>query len=583
LGTGKTKIFYLIAYQDSIMALTSTEDGSHLSPSHIAHHHGTHAPAERLAPSTEPSGSNDEPNATVPFGRPVEPSNNVNSGFSIPQENPAHSYDPNQTSRRRSIVSMLGFQPEIHWHPPAKMISALLVGLLSSAALHCYYSSLDGTLVGGSEEQQRALRIGTALAWFAQTSLVFSIQISFVQWLWRELKSHIISFEGIDAAFAATTDPTAFVRPEIWSKVKVASTLALVSWLIPIASLIAPATLNVEAVIANTTKLMNISTLDIAQADSYERFAYAVDATPAPFQKFLSPRTIVTRLAVATATTGNILDLREPATNASYQQSFFGPYMDCKDSSTGVQKQIDGMRDEFNKSLDPTLELVSLDYFAAIPALSGLGNDTGSHEQIEAADIEDIDFALHASNQLWLYFPTFNSSESINSTHLAHYLTCRLHNASYTTHFEWTNGQQKLELLNLTVLEPILYPTNASNSTQSEATMAYSAFAWALSNQLTGTIAFYKDTNDTHDVTEETFASHEYSLIQTGIAQTVLLGTSDLDSHFAQNHYFSYDGSKYSDQRKQDMAYAGHRPLDILIPELSTNITLSLITDSLLA
>ena len=110
------------------------------------------------------------------------------------------------------------------------MVSSLVIGNSCAAALHAYYSLLDGSQVGGLSEQQNASRLGTAMALLAQVCLVFSMQKAAVQWLWKELKANVVTFRGIDAAFTSTNDPAAFLSLEMWKKVKVGSTIALLSW-----------------------------------------------------------------------------------------------------------------------------------------------------------------------------------------------------------------------------------------------------------------------------------------------------------------------------------------------------------------
>ncbi len=353
--------------------------------------------------------------------------------------------------------------------------------------------------------------------------------------------------------------------------------------LIPISTLFTPTTLNVHTAMLTTTQSMDIPSLSIAQAGAYERFTYAVKGTSPHSQKFLGPRTVIQRLALAAATTGEMLALSMPAPNATYEQTFFGPCVQCTDSSSQVRVEMDQMIGRSERELDPSVKLVSLDYFAKIPALSNLENN--GQDDIQVANLTDIDGALHASNQLWAFFSS--SSSSVNFSHPLerHYLTCELYNASYTTRFTWVNGRQDLQILNKTLLYPVAYPIDPSTSEESEEAMAYSSVVWALSNQLTGSTAFYQDLNTSNDATQQAVASRIYSTIDTQMAQTVLLGSSDLNSHFIHNHLLGddIDKSTFSDQRLQDMAYAGNRPLKVLIPELSSNITLSLLTDPLLA
>lgn len=113
--------------------------------------------------------------------------------------------------------------------------------------------------------------------------------------------------------------------------------------------------------------------------------------------------------------------------------------------------------------------------------------------------------------------------------------------------------------------------------------MAYTAFMWTLSDQLTGSIGFYKNIS-ANPVSD----SNAFSQITSNIQQTALLGSSDLQSFFDFNHnlFPSKPGTssgKVSDQRTEDIAFARNRTLDVLIEELSANITLSLLSSDLLS
>ena len=415
------------------------------------------------------------------------------------------------------------------------------------------------------------------------TSFVSSIQISFNQVLWRELKGHVISFKGIDAAFAATGSPLSFINGEMLTKVRVASALAFVSWLILISSLIAPATLNVQPELRNNTQSMNIPTLHISDASNYQRFSYAVNGTHAGLQKYLGPRTVIQRLSIAASTTGEILSLSPPAANATYQQTFFGPYIQCSESTEEVSREIDRMIDRAKRELDPSIELVAMSYFAAVPALSNLRNT--SYAEVQVANLTEADGALYASNQAWMSIPQFEPSRDFSTVREPRHITCELYNASYKTTFAWLNGQG-LRVVDRTLLHPVAYPANATTQPDSEVAEAYSSVFLALSQQITGSMGFYRDRNGTNDATQGALAGQVYSDLSTDIAQTVLVGAADLDSHFKTNHMLGKaadDPSTFSDQRLLDMSYARNRSLGTLISELSSNITLSLITDPLLA
>jgi len=411
-------------------------------------------------------------------------------------------------------------QPVIYKRTPMVMIFGLLIGISCSVGHNFWYVWLDGRLVGNSHKQQQALRAGTTLAVCAQVSLVFSIQKAYKQWLWRELKSHIVTFRGIDAACAASIDPSSFANIEMWRKAKRASMLALISWLIPISTFITPATLNVREVMLETIRSIKVPTLNIAQAGQYASYAFAVADSQSTSEKFLGPRTIISRWTVATASTDEIPNLPQPATNATYTQTYYAPYVHCDNSTTEVIQQINGMIDRFQQVQDHSVKLKLIDYYAAIPDLSNLANNSGPVQVVNLT--ED---AAYASNQLWIYYSSYKASLNFPVAVDKHYLTCQLFNATLKVRFTWENGRQDLQVLDRVLLNPVAYPANASTSPESELSMSYSSLMWALSTQLMGSISFYQDLNATKDVTPETSASRVYSKITTNIAQTVLAST----------------------------------------------------------
>lgn len=338
---------------------------------------------------------------------------------------------------------------------------------------------------------------------------------------------------------------------------------------------------------------MKVPKLNIDDPSSLQRFSYTLNDTITSLQKFLGPRTIVRRFATATATTGEILLLPPPATNATYNQTLYAPYVQCSNSSVDERQILDGMIARFNTTLtSSSTKLVTLDYFAAIPALSNL-QDT--KQPIQIANLTDVDGALYASNQLLIRLLDYTPSLNFSSSSERRYLTCQLFNTSYTAHFSWNNGLQNVNVSSVSILNPVPYPNVESDpSPLSQVSTSYSAVMLALAEQLTGSVAFYQSSTSSINRT--------YSSIRSQIAQTVLLGSSDFNNHFKQNHMLgqnygdtyleSTDSnsisdtdplSGFSDQRLQDIAHARNRSLHMLISELSKNVTLSLLADSLLA
>lgn len=423
-------------------------------------------------------------------------------------------------AHRPSNASTLFPPPGIYRRTQVLMLLSLLIGICCFILLHIWYTLLNGKRVGDVFKQQQALRVGNVLAVCASASYIFAIQKSYEQVVWRELKTHNVSFQGLDKACTTSKDLTSFFNKEIWRTTRRSNVLAFLCYLIPIAALFAPATLNTRTEMQDTLRSMKVPMLDIAQAVQYASYAYAVTRTLLS-EKFLGPRTIITRWVVATASAGEVPNLPSPAANASYTQNFWAPYVHCDSSTPWVILQTDDMLDRFRESQAPSSELIQIDYFSAVPALGDFTNGT---ETVQVANLTDADDATSASNELWIYTSQYRASLDFSQPIQKVYLTCRLYNASYITRFTWVNGEQDLQVLNITKHKPVVYPANASTLPESEASMAYSALMWALSTQVTGSIAFYKDLNATGNTTQVTYANRIYGEIATNVANTVLIG-----------------------------------------------------------
>lgn len=307
------------------------------------------------------------------------------------------------------------------------------------------------------------------------------------------------------------------------------------------------------------------------------RFTYSV---PADFRKsnsttsqiFLGPRTIVSRLSVATATLGEILPISPPFANSSYQVQFYGPTVTCGDANSSIAATIDNLVQEQMAALqNGALEMVNF-YFAFVPEIGGRAT--------EAILANRFQQPANASNQLWMTFQRY----VIDSTGLRvpqpRYLVCQLRNASYDLSLDFTEGSQNIILNSLEILNDVDYPTVDPTVPSDLVQHAYSAYMWAFTDQLIGSIGIYNDTS-----LRGSSGLTEFSEIRTQIEHTSLLGSSDLDYFFDQNHALFSNTSKStnSDQRMQDIQLARNQTLDVLIPELAFNTTLSFLTSDLLS
>jgi hypothetical protein len=330
--------------------------------------------------------------------------------------------------------------------------------------------------------------------------------------------------------------------------------------------------------------LLSISTNDTNQ---YPRFAYSapliagtVHGVNDTSKFFVGPRTILTRLSAATATSGRILPITPPFPNSSYTLQFFGPTVKCQDANSTEATIIDRLlKIKMSIETDNFTE-TAMAYFAFVPNEYILnGGDVTDIAVVE--DVSDIRMQRpsNASNQLWATYQRYVWDATGNINTEAHHTVCRLYNASYDIYFQFDAGSQMIEQKELKILNEISYPKDDPHIATNFAAHSYSAFMWVLTDQLVGSMGWWIN-NATN---------RKFSEIATPIEHNSLLGSVDLDPFFDYNNalYFQNSTSLYnehlSDQRLEDKALARNRTLAVLIEELSFNVTTSLMTNNLLS
>ena len=315
--------------------------------------------------------------------------------------------------------------------------------------------------------------------------------------------------------------------------------------------------------------------------ETFREFAYTVNATDPSIQKFLGPRTILTRLTVATAATGQILQLNAPYANATYEQEFYGPIVQCGDANATIATIIDATAAKRFEQLDSSVRMVSNDFIAFVPALS---ERNASAPDVPMADLTDNNGASRASNQIWIRVSQTDLEHPNRDVTVAdnyRYLVCEVRNATYNVNFTWSNGVQSIHSNSIRSMGAVPYPTTVTYSSADQVNTAYSAFMWALNTQIVGHLSFFQDVSSENDTATDVNAGRIYSEIASNIEQSSLLGSSSLDGFFVKNHLLGNpdDPTLFSTQRLYDKAFARNRTLDDLFEELSFNFTIGLLSN----
>jgi hypothetical protein len=318
--------------------------------------------------------------------------------------------------------------------------------------------------------------------------------------------------------------------------------------------------------------VLDIASTNMSQSDYFHvsRPAAGPNSPNNSSLLFLGPRTIVSRLSAAAAALGQILALRVPFLNSSYQIQFDGPMVQCREANASVAQLIQNV---IAAQMQPknNIQQTYNSYFAYVPDLSTsdrLGNLS-----------DRINDPTSGSNQLWLAFQTNNTEWVFPKCNNTVNLVCQLVGASYDLKITFQDGKQNITGYPPSTFGPIDYPVVDLSRPSDPVQLAYSAYMWELSNQLTGSIGLYNDSSSSPN------SQAEYLGINTSIENTALLGSVDLNCSFALDAIFYSDPwlDPPSSQRENDIQFAGGRNLTDLIHELAFNLTVSLMSDDLLA
>lgn len=118
------------------------------------------------------------------------------------------------------------------------------VGLLAAFAQHCFYSYINGLQPEDFFlDQSWVIRVGAALAYLVKTSLVTTVSVAFVHASWGLFRRRAYSVRGIDAIFGVLMNPLKFLNQDLLLRAKTLYLLALISWLLPLIAIFAPAAL----------------------------------------------------------------------------------------------------------------------------------------------------------------------------------------------------------------------------------------------------------------------------------------------------------------------------------------------------
>ncbi|CAZ84010.1 unnamed protein product [Tuber melanosporum] len=371
----------------------------------------------------------------------------------------------NILGRSKSREQQVLWGTKIHWFMPTAMVCLLIAGILGSLGHHFFYASLQGKQ---AEDQLMKVRYGTVLAYFTKVSLVGSVVLAYRQRIWHTMRQKAITLKGIDHLFAVVEDPTCFASKEIYFKAKLATAMAMATWLIPIASILSPAALTAqltEVVSPNTTckvPVLNFTAENTAnwREPKKGRFGHSLcffNTTPPPPRDgpvwFDQPSFVARKLQVLATFSGKPVQIATPCSNhnCTWKASFQAPWYNCT-SKKQVEVALE-MPKYINYTYDDLAPVGNKIYFASSDAEEYARPQPGySDAVLDKQGIFENEPAIwfgyvyqtkRLSNDSGVVLPP-NSKPPAAWKHeiQRHVMRCELQKASYTVNFSFVNNVQ---------------------------------------------------------------------------------------------------------------------------------------------
>ncbi|RPA97607.1 hypothetical protein L873DRAFT_1690012 [Choiromyces venosus 120613-1] len=366
--------------------------------------------------------------------------------------------------RSKSKEQQVLWGTKIHWFMPTAMVCLLLAGILGSLGHHFFYASLHGQQ---AEDQLMKVRYGTVLAYFTKASLVGSVVLAYRQRIWHTMRQKAVTLKGIDNLFAIVEDPTCFASKEIYFKAKLATAMALATWLIPIASMLSPAALTAQLMeVEAPNSTCTVPILNFAAENTVDwrhpkkgRFGYSLsfyNTTPPPPKDgpvwFDQPSFIARKLQILATYSGRSIQMTTPCSNynCTWKASFQAPWYNCT-SKKQAEVALEMPR-YINYTFDDLAPVGNKIYFASSDAVEYARPQPGYN-----TDVLDKQGIFYNEPAIWFGY-VYQTKRRSNDTGVLppnakspaawdyeiqrHVMRCELQKANYTIKFSFSNNVQ---------------------------------------------------------------------------------------------------------------------------------------------
>lgn len=234
----------------------------------------------------------------------------------------------------------------VHWQAPAAILLAFTASLCLGIGHHLFYASLDQVPVEDNLfSQQINVAIGTGFAFLFRASLAIATCTAYWQIFWHTALRKTLTLSSVDALTGVLGSLLDFSNIRTFFFNPGLTALALLAWLVPLASLLPPATLSVLPATTTNYTSAHIAVpnfADVVMSESNQaRMAGGVsmnsdgtisygDTPDTIVDRYVGSSLQISRLVTTTAYRGAVPDYQTLYPNSTYELDFNGPAMQCR-------------------------------------------------------------------------------------------------------------------------------------------------------------------------------------------------------------------------------------------------------------
>ncbi|KAL1889150.1 hypothetical protein Sste5346_009099 [Sporothrix stenoceras] len=407
---------------------------------------------------------------------------------------------------RKTLTGLSGFSKtkrvrdprlRIHWRYLAAAIGLFVAAILFAVGHDLYYLRLNGKLAdsdngsasdflseigsltqGGGGEQTWALRFGTALAFLNKTCLTTIVALVTAQQVWYTLRRTAMTVDGIDGMFDILNNPLAlFASWDVIGNAKIVVLVALLSWCLPLASVVTPATLSVGTQPLTQTATKSVPALNLSDTNqwaTFEGFGYIQAAHFSIATLFSNVYSSAAIGGGAGGSGGNdgIVQIAAPFPNSTYDQTLYGPSYKCMSLAEALALNdgkgitptwlIDNPKGTANTTFKTFEDVFYGELNVPRPGNASSTNAAMIYSAVAPSYLfNTILISAAGVNPLWDNATT-NDTAATGSN-----LVCQLYNTSYDVTLEFVDGVQTVVPRKVELLEPQDWVASCGSSAMS--------------------------------------------------------------------------------------------------------------------